>query len=251
MRPAAHCVRTHGSSSLYDGDISHVTDGQDSSSRDREVKYSRTGEDGGAEVEESETSSSGTSSDESEEEYHSLPSVNVINPVAPPANHSAGEGIVNFRPLIQKPNITKFESSIAQRLPGFLQEMAAANARLQADVEAGKSAEHRFEISSSSESDSESDSDSAEASDDDAHEGDGSDSDKETVKGGSKGKKRQYIEMNLALGVLEEKKETEDIKFREDDSDAESSSDESIKITAPRDIKKATGTKGKKLITEV
>ncbi|KAH8812053.1 hypothetical protein F5884DRAFT_784219 [Xylogone sp. PMI_703] len=174
---------------------------------------------------------------------------------------------MNFRPLNQKPNIFKFESPISQRLPGFLEKMAAANSQLQADIDAGKSADHRLEISSESESESESDSDAD--SDDSSEDDDSNDAndnedgkhsqskeeaslDSSAKSGGRK--KRQYIEMNLALGVLEEKKDASDIKFRPDDDDSSStsSSDESIMIV-PRErvIKKATGTKGKKLITEV
>ncbi|RFU31253.1 hypothetical protein B7463_g5051, partial [Scytalidium lignicola] len=251
---AAHHKRGENRDKVYNSSSEHHSQENDSRNHGSEVSYNRDYQSRDTDDDESETSSSGTSSyDESDNDDNSLPSINVIRPTASPASR-AREEIMNFRPLNQKPNITAFESPISQRLTGFLQEMAAANARLQADVQAGKSADHCIEI------DSESESDSDDSTDDDLDEFestdyDGSKSDKQTAKDSSISsggrKKRPYIEMNLALGVLEEKKDGSDIKFHSDDSSSTSSSDESIKITSDRPMKKATGTKGKKLITEV
>lgn len=94
----------------------------------------------------------------------------------PDARDEQEDNIINFQPLNKKPDFSLMPaSSLSNRLPGFLAQMQAANDRLAADISAGNAADHRMEITSSS---------------------DDNDSDLEP-----------HIEMNLGLGVLEEKQE--------------------------------------------
>lgn len=97
----------------------------------------------------------------------SLPSSSTEN------DSDSSNEVVNFQPLSKKPRYEFTPSSgLSSKLPGFLASMKAANDSLQADIIAGKQ-EHRLEI-------------------DDAID--------------SKGEnERPYIEMDLGLGVLEEK----------------------------------------------
>ncbi|KFY83952.1 hypothetical protein V500_09750 [Pseudogymnoascus sp. VKM F-4518 (FW-2643)] len=104
--------------------------------------------------------------------------------------------VTNVQPMDRKPKFDfaslKSNSLLMNKLPGFLAEMDAANRELEAEKEAGTIAERRLEIS------------------DDEGEGEGK-------------KAGQYIEMNLGLGVLEEK--TSD---SETSSEGESSDDEDV-----------------------
>ncbi|KFY23813.1 hypothetical protein V491_02403 [Pseudogymnoascus sp. VKM F-3775] len=101
--------------------------------------------------------------------------------------------VTNVQPMDRKPKFDfaalKSNSLLMNKLPGFLAEMDAANRELEAEKKAGTIAERRLEI-------------------DDEEEGE---------------KAGQYIEMNLGLGVLEEK--TSD---SETSSEGESSDDEDV-----------------------
>lgn len=104
--------------------------------------------------------------------------------------------VTNVQPMDRKPKFDfaslKSNSLLMNKLPGFLAEMDAANRELEAEKEAGTIAERRLEIS------------------DDDGEGEGE-------------KAGQYIEMNLGLGVLEEKTSDSDTS-----SEGESSDDEDV-----------------------
>ncbi|KAL5347745.1 hypothetical protein ACLOAV_007154 [Pseudogymnoascus australis] len=104
--------------------------------------------------------------------------------------------VTNVQPMDRKPKFDfaalKSNSLLMGKLPSFLAEMDAANRELEAEKKAGTIGERRLEIS------------------DDEGEG------------GSE-KAGQYIEMNLGLGVLEEK--TSD---SETSSEGESSDDEDV-----------------------
>lgn len=106
--------------------------------------------------------------------------------------------VTNVQPMDRKPKFDfaslKSNSLLMNKLPGFLAEMDAANRELEVEKEAGTIAERRLEIS------------------DDEGEGEG-----EGEKAG------QYIEMNLGLGVLEEKTSDSDTS-----SEGESSDDEDV-----------------------
>lgn len=140
------------------------------------------------------------------------------------ANSSAGSEIINFRPFNQKPTF-KFEqletSSVAKNMPGFLAQMAAANAELDADIAAGRAADRRMEINDA-------------------------DSDNDNEKGIKKDEDEdQYIEINLGLGVLEEK--NGDLTSSDGESEDVKMGNNSIgNFIDGRKIKKATSTKGKK-----
>ncbi|KFY45469.1 hypothetical protein V494_00933 [Pseudogymnoascus sp. VKM F-4513 (FW-928)] len=101
--------------------------------------------------------------------------------------------VTNVQPMDRKPKFDfaalKSNSLLMNKLPGFLAEMESANRELEAEKQAGTIAERRLEI-------------------DDEEEGE---------------KDGQYIEMNLGLGVLEEK--TSDSKTS---SEGESSDDEDV-----------------------
>lgn len=101
--------------------------------------------------------------------------------------------VTNVQPMDRKPKFDfaalQSNSLLLNKLPGFLAEMDAANRELEAEKKAGTIAERRVEI-------------------DDEEEGE---------------KDGQYIEMNLGLGVLEEK--TSD---SETSSEGESSDDEDV-----------------------
>jgi hypothetical protein len=85
------------------------------------------------------------------------------------------EEVTNVQPMNRKPKFDfaalRSKSSLMSKLPGFLAQMEAANRELEAEKAAGTIASRRLEI-------------------DDNEEG---------------SKTEQYIEMNLGLGVLEEK----------------------------------------------
>lgn len=127
--------------------------------------------------------------------------------------------VTNVQPMDRKPKFDfaalKSNSSLMNKLPGFLAEMDAANRELEAEKKAGTIAERRLEI------------------DDDEEEGE---------------KAEQYIEMNLGLGVLEEK--TSD---SETSSEGESSDDEDVmdKLMGAEKDSKDEGEKKKVGIEEV
>ncbi|ELR05600.1 hypothetical protein VC83_07675 [Pseudogymnoascus destructans] len=127
--------------------------------------------------------------------------------------------VMNVQPMDRKPKFDfaslKSNSSLMNKLPGFLAEMDAANRELEAEKKAGTIAERRLEI------------------DDDEEEGE---------------KAEQYIEMNLGLGVLEEK--TSD---SETSSEGESSDDEDVmdKLMGAEKDSKDEGEKKKVGIEEV
>jgi hypothetical protein len=127
--------------------------------------------------------------------------------------------VTNVQPMDRKPKFDfaalKSNSLLMNKLPGFLAQMDAANRELEAEKEAGTIAERRLEI------------------DDDEEEGE---------------KAEQYIEMNLGLGVLEEK--TSD---SETSSEGESSDDEDVmdKLMGAEKDSKDEGEKKKIGIEEV
>ncbi|OBT77412.1 hypothetical protein VF21_04270 [Pseudogymnoascus sp. 05NY08] len=127
--------------------------------------------------------------------------------------------VTNVQPMDRKPKFDfaalKSNSLLLNKLPGFLAEMDAANRELEAEKKAGTIAERRLEI------------------DDDEEEGE---------------KAEQYIEMNLGLGVLEEK--TSD---SETSSEGESSDDEDVmdKLMGAEKDSKDEGDKKKVGIEEV
>lgn len=87
-----------------------------------------------------------------------------------------------MRPNIQKPDFKLPTSSISNKLPDFLAQMAAANKELNEQIAAGKNV--AMEVND----------------DDDAAAG-------------------QHIEMNLGLGVLEERKDGDSSSDEESDDD--------------------------------
>ncbi|KFX99980.1 hypothetical protein V490_01543 [Pseudogymnoascus sp. VKM F-3557] len=133
----------------------------------------------------------------------------------------SANNVTNVQPMDRKPNFDfaalKSNSLLMNKLPGFLAEMDAANRELEAEKKAGTIAERRLEIS-------------------DDEEGEG-----EKTTG-------QYIEMNLGLGVLEEK--TSD---SETSSEGESSDDEDVmdKLMGAEKDTKDEGEKKKVGIEEV
>ncbi|CAL5871126.1 uncharacterized protein PFLUO_LOCUS5372 [Penicillium psychrofluorescens] len=159
------------------------------------------------------TSSSGSSSSESESESESEnenqpPHTTTTAAAAAnnPATASAEPPIPNItgRP---KPQIRRMDgdSGLLSRLSSFLPQMKDANESLQKDIAAGTAGDiildSSLDIRGSGDEDDEEE-----------------DEDMEKGEGGGEGKwQRQYIEMNLGLGVLEEK--------REDGSTAEESPD--------------------------
>jgi hypothetical protein len=89
-------------------------------------------------------------------------------------SESTYDNITNIRPANERPNISLElvrDSNVASKLPGFLAQLRAANEELEEEKSAGSLANHRIEIDES----------------DSAAEGE------------------QHIELNLGLGVLEEK----------------------------------------------
>jgi hypothetical protein len=90
------------------------------------------------------------------------------------------EEVTNVQPMNRKPKFDfaalRSKSSLMSKLPGFLAQMEAANRELEAEKAAGTIASRRLEIDDNEIDDNE----------------EGS-------------KTEQYIEMNLGLGVLEEK----------------------------------------------
>lgn len=122
--------------------------------------------------------------------------------------------VTNVKPAIQKPNFDfaalRAQSSLMGQLPSFLDQMKAANAELEVERKAGTLANRKIEIDDTS-SEGESSSDE----DDDEDETEGAENRNKAVKESKvkeekkekkeKKERGQYIEMNLGLGVLEEK----------------------------------------------
>jgi len=103
----------------------------------------------------------------------------------------AKEEVTNVQPMGRKPKFDfaalKSKSSLMSKLPGFLAQMDAANRELEAEKAAGTIASRRLEIEDS----------------------------------GGESKAGQYIEMNLGLGVLEEKTGDAATSSEDDPSDDE------------------------------
>lgn len=132
--------------------------------------------------------------------------------------------VTNVRPAIQKPNFDfkalKAQSSLLSSLPSFLDQMRAANEELEAEKKAGTLANRRLEIEDSS---------SEEESSSDEDEGGAEGAEKKVKEKKEKKEKGQYIEMNLGLGVLEEK-HSDDETSSSGSSDEESDRDEDMGV---------------------
>lgn len=133
-------------------------------------------------------------------------------PVAPIL--SPAENVATVRPTMQKPNFDfaalKASSSLMSSLPSFLSQMEAANRELEEERKAGTLAQRKLEID---------DSDDQEEDEDESMDGEGKAKSEKKQK-----EQKQYIEMNLGLGVLEEK--GDDTSSDESTSSEESSEDE-------------------------
>lgn len=132
--------------------------------------------------------------------------------------------VTTIKPVAQKPNFDfkalMSQSGIGSQLPGFLEQMRAANEELEAERRAGTIGNRKIEIDDTS-SEGDSSHDEEDSGEDDEMEGKCRDG-KVNQKGKEKKEKRergQYIEMNLGLGVLEEKNS-------EDETSSSGSSDE-------------------------
>lgn len=141
--------------------------------------------------------------------------------------------VTTVKSAIQKPNFDfkalMSQGGIGSQLPGFLEQMRAANEELEAERQAGTLASRKIEIDDTS---SEGETSSEEEDSDDDEEMDEGGEDREGKVKEKKGKEKkqkkekkergQYIEMNLGLGVLEEKNsedETSSSGSSDDDSD--------------------------------
>jgi hypothetical protein len=109
-------------------------------------------------------------------------------------DESASDNITTLRPNNERPNISLDlikDSTVASKLPGFLAQMRAANQELEEEKSAGTLASRRIELDES----------------DSAAEGE------------------QHIEMNLGLGVLEEKYDDTSTASESDSSNEEGDGD--------------------------
>lgn len=143
--------------------------------------------------------------------------------------------VTTVKPAIQKPNFDfkalMSQGGIGSQLPGFLEQMRAANEDLEAERQAGTLARRKIEIDDTS-SEGETSSEEEDSDDDEGMEEGGEDREGKVKEKKGKEKNRtekkekkergQYIEMNLGLGVLEEKNsedETSSSGSSDDDSD--------------------------------
>lgn len=153
--------------------------------------------------------------------YESKPSLPSPSPTV--SAPFPAEDVATVRPTMQKPSFDfaalKASSSLLSSLPSFLSEMEKANRELEEERKAGTLGQRKLEIDDDETSTSGSSSDSSD--DDDDSDEEMGDAPAEKGKKVRKEKEpKQYIEMNLGLGVLEEKGD-------ESSSDESSSSEES------------------------
>ncbi|RAH80791.1 hypothetical protein BO86DRAFT_389989 [Aspergillus japonicus CBS 114.51] len=165
------------------------------------------------------TSSSGPSDSEEEESDDEDARATATEPSPPrPANNpahkpsaaSAADTTIPRIPALPKPNIHRIQQTpdLLSRLSAFLPQMKTANEQLERDIAAGRAKDIRL--------------DDAMDEDEDEDEGEGEDD------GQADGKR--YIEMNLGLGVLEEKRPDDEIS-----TSAQPGNEQTVLASRPKD----------------
>jgi len=180
--------------------------------------------------------------------------------ISPESQASQAPEIINFQPLANKPSFKFQPSTLASSLPSFLEDFKKKNEALALDAESAKGFEILDGSSEDEDSEGESDEDGDVDEDEDEEEdsqsvnkvpgrkvreidGDSSrslegvpnkESEESTKKDKTKKRKKRkfYIEMELGLGVLEEKAvgsagEGDQSESSDEESDSGSDSDES------------------------
>lgn len=133
-----------------------------------------------------------------------------------------------IKPAIQKPNFDfkalMSQSGIGSQLPGFLEQMRAANEELEAERRAGTLASRKIEIDDTS-SEGETSSEEGDSDDDEDMNEEDEGEEKKGKEKSAKKERAQYIEMNLGLGVLEEKNSEDETSSSGSSDDEDSDED--------------------------
>ncbi|PYH87049.1 hypothetical protein BO82DRAFT_349583 [Aspergillus uvarum CBS 121591] len=161
------------------------------------------------------TSSSGPSDSEEEDSDDEDTPTTATDPSAPrPANNpahnpfsaSAADTTIPRIPALPKPNIHRIQQTpdLLSRLSAFLPQMKTANEQLERDIAAGRAKDIRLDDAM--------DEDEGEDKDDGQEDG------------------KRYIEMNLGLGVLEEKRPEDEIS-----TSAQPGNEQTVLASRPKD----------------